>query len=59
MVLILNGSPQQNLWLVLHPVPSSKLDYYNVTLSGVEISKVNGTNGNLVGPNPIPSPKQM
>ena len=44
---------------MLHPVPSSKPNYYDVTLSGVEIFEVNGTNGNLVGPNPIPSPKQM
>jgi len=46
------------MWLVLHPVPSSKPDYYDVTLSGEEILKVNGTNGNLAGPNPIPAPKQ-
>ena len=46
------------MWLVLHPVPPSKPDYYNVTLSGVEILKVNRTNGNLAGPNLIPAPKQ-
>nr|POF26974.1 receptor-like protein kinase feronia [Quercus suber] len=58
VVLVPNGSPQQNIWLVLHPVPSSKPDYYDVTLSGVEILKANGTNGNLARPNPIPAPKQ-
>nr|POF26970.1 receptor-like protein kinase feronia [Quercus suber] len=58
VVLVPNGSPQQNMWLALHPNPSSKPDYYDVTLSGVEIFKVNGTNGNLAGPNPIPAPKQ-
>ena len=58
VVHVPNGSPQQNMWLVLHPDPFSKPDYYDVTLSGVEIFKVNGTNGNLARPNPIFAPKQ-
>ena len=58
LVLVPNGSPQQNMWLALHPNPSSKPNYYDAILNGVEIFKVNGTNGNLAGPNPIPAPKQ-
>ena len=58
VVHVPNGSLQQNMWLALHPDPFSKPDYYDVTLSGVEIFKVNGTNGNLAGPNPIFAPKQ-
>ncbi|KAF3974402.1 hypothetical protein CMV_002279 [Castanea mollissima] len=58
VVLVPNGSPQQNMWLALHPDRSSKPNYYDAILNGVEIFKVNGTNGNLAGPNPIPAPKQ-
>ncbi|KAL4606504.1 hypothetical protein ACB092_09G107500 [Castanea dentata] len=58
VVFVPNGSPQQNMWLALHPDPSSKPNYYDAILNGVEIFKVNGTNGNLAGPNPIPAPKQ-
>ena len=46
------------MWLALHPDPSSKPNYYDAILNGVEIFKVNGTNGNLAEPNPIPAPKQ-
>jgi hypothetical protein len=58
VVLVPNGSPQQDLWLALHPNRSDKPNYYDAILNGIEIFKVNDTNGNLAGPNPIPAPKQ-
>ena len=58
VLLVPNGSPQQDLWLELHPDPLSRPNYYDAILNGIEIFKINGTNGNLAGPNPIPAPKQ-
>ncbi|KAK7847315.1 receptor-like protein kinase feronia [Quercus suber] len=58
LVLVPNGSPQQDLSLALHPYTSSNPKYYDAILNGVEIFKVNDTNGNLAGPNPILAPKQ-
>lgn len=60
VVLVPGGSPQQDLWLALHPDTSStsKSNYYDAILNGVEIFKINDANGNLAGPNPIPAPIQ-
>ncbi|XP_026388740.1 receptor-like protein kinase FERONIA [Papaver somniferum] len=52
-----NGA-QQDMWLALHPNTASKSNYYDAILNGVEIFKINITNGSLAGPNPIPLPKQ-
>ncbi|KAK9054872.1 hypothetical protein SSX86_025951 [Deinandra increscens subsp. villosa] len=51
------GSPRQDLWLALHPNTEQKPNYYNAILNGVEIFKVNTSDGNLAGslPNPIPN----
>ncbi|KAM3690037.1 hypothetical protein ACJW31_09G091500 [Castanea mollissima] len=58
VVLVPNGSPQQDLWLELHPDLNTHPTYYDAILNGVEIFKINGTNGSLAGLNPIPTPKQ-
>ncbi|KAB1224661.1 Receptor-like protein kinase FERONIA [Morella rubra] len=58
VVLVPNGTPQQNLWLQLHPDQSMLPNYYDAILNGVEIFKVNDTNGILAGPNPTPLPVQ-
>ncbi|KAL8237302.1 hypothetical protein R6Q59_018383 [Mikania micrantha] len=51
------GSPRQNLWLALHPNTELKPYHYDAILNGVEIFKVNVSDGNLAGslPNPIPN----
>lgn len=49
-----NGQPQQDLSVALHPYTASKSAYYDAILNGLEIFKVNDTQGNLGGPNPIP-----
>ncbi|KAJ7950135.1 Receptor-like protein kinase [Quillaja saponaria] len=58
VVLVPSGSPQQDLWLALHPNTASKSQYYDALLNGVEIFKINKSDGNLAGLNPIPAPKQ-
>ncbi|CAK9153787.1 unnamed protein product [Ilex paraguariensis] len=54
VVLVPTGPPQQDLGLALHPNIASKSNYYDAILNGVEIFKVNNSNGNLAGPNPVP-----
>ncbi|CAO2839135.1 unnamed protein product [Amaranthus hypochondriacus] len=58
VILPTSGGPQQDLWLALHPDTTDKPQYYNSFLNGVEIFKINSTNGNLAGQNPIPAPAQ-
>ncbi|KAM5560722.1 hypothetical protein ABKV19_021734 [Rosa sericea] len=58
VVIVPNGSPQEDLWLALHPNPTDKPQYYDAILNGVEIFKISDTTGNLGGPNPIPRPMQ-
>ncbi|KAG6697935.1 hypothetical protein I3842_09G226200 [Carya illinoinensis] len=58
VVLVPSGSPQQDLWLDLHPDVSAQPNYYDAILNGIEIFKVNDSKGNLAGPNPTPLPRQ-
>ncbi|XP_074311935.1 receptor-like protein kinase FERONIA [Silene latifolia] len=54
----ISKDPQVDLWIALHPDPSSKPQYYNSFLNGLEIFKLNSTGGSLAGLNPIPPPVQ-
>lgn len=58
VVLVPSGSPQQELWVQLHPDKTDKPNYYDAILNGAEIFKISDPNGNLAGPNPIPAPIQ-
>lgn len=58
VVLAPTGSPQQDMWLELHPDTASKSQFYDAILNGVEIFKISDTTGNLGGLNPTPRPVQ-
>lgn len=47
---------KQELWLALHPNMNSKPVYANAILNGLEIFKLNKTDGSLAGLNPDPIP---
>ncbi|KAK3227323.1 hypothetical protein Dsin_007185 [Dipteronia sinensis] len=50
---------QQDLWPVLHLDLSSKLEYDDAILNGVEIFKISDTDFNLAGANPISGPQNV
>lgn len=47
---------KQEFWLALHPNMNSKPEYANAILNGLEIFKLNKTDGSLAGLNPDPIP---
>ncbi|XP_047330272.1 receptor-like protein kinase FERONIA [Impatiens glandulifera] len=58
VLIVPSGPPQQDLWIAMHPNPSSKPQWYDAIMNGIEIFKVNDSSGSLAGLNPIPSTKQ-
>ncbi|KAF4402270.1 hypothetical protein G4B88_003191 [Cannabis sativa] len=58
VVLAPKGSPQQDLWIALHPNTATKSQFYDAILNGLELFKINDTTGSLAGLNPVPLPKQ-
>ncbi|KAK9266774.1 hypothetical protein L1049_012662 [Liquidambar formosana] len=44
---------KQDLWLDLHPNMETSAEHINVILNGVEIFKLNNSDGNLAGLNPL------
>ncbi|KAJ0979185.1 hypothetical protein J5N97_014659 [Dioscorea zingiberensis] len=56
-VAIAQGTGQSDLWVELHPDTTTKPQYYNAILNGLEVFKIQLINGSLAGANPIPRPE--
>ncbi|CAH1446077.1 unnamed protein product [Lactuca virosa] len=58
VVFLALGPPRQDLWLELHPNSARKPERYDAILNGIEIFKINSSDGNLAGTLPAPAPVQ-
>ncbi|KAE8703705.1 Receptor-like protein kinase ANXUR2 [Hibiscus syriacus] len=52
---VLNQTGVDEIRVTLHPVRARRTKRYDAILNGLEVFKVNDTNENLAGPNPVPS----
>ena len=55
MIYLSDVSGDQKLWVALHPSTELNPEFFDATLSGLEIFKISDTTGSLAGLNPQPS----
>ncbi|KAJ4817010.1 Malectin/receptor-like protein kinase family protein [Rhynchospora pubera] len=53
-VIITTGSGWVDMWIALHPDATSKPQYYDAILNGLEVFKLQNGNSSLAGLNPVP-----
>ncbi|XP_039136167.1 receptor-like protein kinase FERONIA isoform X3 [Dioscorea cayenensis subsp. rotundata] len=56
-VTVMPGMGRSDLRIELHPDTTTKPEYYDAILNGLEVFKMEDANGSLAGPNPDSTPK--